>query len=360
MDGHKDYFEKYSNLQYVKHHLIQEYLNGWFPKLGTWAGRIVYLDTHSGRGTHTTGQYGSPIVALRTLLDHSYRSKLLEKSEAVFVFIEQDADNMRQLRNEIAQLGPLPRKVNVKTIESDCFSAIREIIDYHKQPNRDLAPSFVFVDPYGFKIPGEILKELMSFPRVELFINLMWRELDMAIQQPNVFGSILNSIFGGEHWQEEINAESSDDRADQAVELIKRLTKSKWSTYLRMCGDNDTTRYVLLHLTDHDAGRDLMKDCVWKMCPDGRLLVRKNDNPAQGFLIAPDADFTPLREWVVAHLRIKPRRWDELAIDLRSEIWREVHLNDVIRELRNESRIQGSDYSGKFSRKANPLLSLVT
>ena len=42
-----------------------------------------------------------------------------------------------------------------------------------------MAPAFLFVDPYGFKIPAQLLGDLMKAGRVELFINVMWRELDM-------------------------------------------------------------------------------------------------------------------------------------------------------------------------------------
>ena len=45
-----------------------------------------------------------------------------------------------------------------------------------------MAPAFLFVDPCGFKIPAPLLGDLMKAGRVELFINVMWRELDMLIQ----------------------------------------------------------------------------------------------------------------------------------------------------------------------------------
>src|SRR5690606_31909524 len=34
---------------------------------------------------------------------------------------------------------------------------------------------------YGFRIPGAVLRDLMQAGRVELFINLMWRELRMTL-----------------------------------------------------------------------------------------------------------------------------------------------------------------------------------
>lgn len=80
-DPNPEYWIEYGPFQRVKHDLIRAYLGGWFPKLGTWAGRVLYVDTHAGRGRHVTGEPGSPLVALTTFLNHRYRDELLKKSE---------------------------------------------------------------------------------------------------------------------------------------------------------------------------------------------------------------------------------------------------------------------------------------
>ena len=97
-DPNPTYWESYSNLQHVKHELIRRYLGGWFPKLGSWARRVIYVDTHAGRGRHARGELGSPLVALKTLLSHSHLDRLLRSSEFVFYFIERDERNLDSLR----------------------------------------------------------------------------------------------------------------------------------------------------------------------------------------------------------------------------------------------------------------------
>jgi len=82
-DPNPAYWEQYGPFQHVKHELIRCYLNGWYPKLGTWAGRVLYVDTHAGRGRYESGDPGSPVLALQTLLRHSYREKLLKKGGAI-------------------------------------------------------------------------------------------------------------------------------------------------------------------------------------------------------------------------------------------------------------------------------------
>lgn len=123
-----------------------------------------------------------------------------------------------------------------------------------------------------------------------------------------------------------------------------------------MLGDNGKTRYVLLHLTNHDDGRDLMKDCMWKVAPDGGYLARKSVDTGQLLLISSEPDLEPLTEWTLQRLKKGPRRWQDLHKDIRPELWRETHLNDVVRELRRSKKIAATDFEGKFSAKANPLL----
>lgn len=363
-DPRPEYWVEYSNLQKVKHDLIREYLYGWYAKLGHWAGRIVYLDTHAGRGRHTCGQEGSPLVALRALLEHRSRERILAKSEAVFLFVERDEENAKRLRGELSGIGTLPPRITVEVVPGDCFGLLTDLVESLQSEGRNLAPAFVFVDPYGFKVPGRILRDLLAFPRVELFLNLIWRELDMAIAQGRAdpacgLARTLDEIFDGDVWVEGISSENSDERAFQAAKLIRDMLGAKWATSIRMLGLNNVTRYVLLHLTNHDAGRDLMKDCMWKVCPDGGFFAAKNVDPAQQLLISPQADLRPLVSWVLTNLRESPQHWSWLQQELRDTLWRAPQLNEVVRGLIAAGTIGAMGIEGRITRKADPVLKLV-
>ena len=129
---------------------------------------------------------------------------------------------------------------------------------------------------------------------------------------------------------------------------------SKWVTYIRMLGKNNKTRYMLMHLTNHDAGRDLMKDCIWKVCPDGGFYARQTDDFRQEILVQPNPNLTPLRELVISALNEKPQRWSTLSVKVRETMWRIQHLNGVIRSLRKEGIIDGRKYDGRFVPINNP------
>ena len=357
-DPSPEYWLEYGPFQHAKHRLIKHYLDGWFPKLGTWAGRVAYIDTHAGRGRHVSGEYGSPLVALQTLLQHSYRDELLQKCEARFFFIERDPKNLEVLEAELRRIPDIPARVHVETSAADGYGVLESVVRSLRDGGNKMAPAFIFVDPYGFKIPGNLLRQLMAAGRVELFVNVIWRELDMAIRQQNPSGhgmaTKLDEIFAGDKWRA-IDGKTADERIGQAMRLLSSVIKAKWHTHFRMSTGGSATRYALLHLTNNDAGRDLMKECMWRVAPGGDFEIRQCDDPKQPLLITPEPDLALLRMWVVERLHQKAC-WTtkELKRELRAEAWLVTHLNSVLKRLREEGI---TDQSGDtISLTASPRL----
>jgi len=363
-DPNPEYWAEYSNLQHTKHMLIKNYLQGWFPKMALGASgrrRLNYVDTHAGRGRYMTGQLGSPLVALTTLLNHSSLAQILQNAEIQYLFFERDAANVGRLREELAS-HTLPANVRVFPSQGDTFDLIEGMLQRVEENRTRLAPGFFFVDPYGFHLPGRLLRRILDHPGVELFVNVIWRQLDMGIQQGRVnLGTapvaILNSVFDGEAWKT-IDATDADERAEQCAALFRTIIGARWGTHIRMM-DHGRVKYFLLHLTNSDDGRDLMKECIWKSCPQGGYYASKSDDPRQRLLIEPEPDFRPLREWVREKLAQEPKRWKALQEDLREELWLDKLLNDMIRKMRQERELDGSDYTDSFNPSNNPLLRLL-
>lgn len=127
-----------------------------------------------------------------------------------------------------------------------------------------------------------------------------------------------------------------------------------------MVTGGQATRYLLLHLTNSDKGRDLMKECSWSVSPAGEFFVRKSDNPDQQFLIEPEPDLGPLRDWVLERLRHRHEHWQDLHRAIRSEWWLNKHVNEVVRSLQDDGVIKADPVPGRrFGAAANPLLRLA-
>lgn len=354
VDDHPEYWQEYTNLQHIKHSLIRRYLGGWFPILSRWCGRVLYIDCHAGRGLHAGGQKGSPLVALEVLITHRHLPRILQNAEVRFLFIEGDLANKQELEAHLAE-HPLPEKIHVDVECEDHEKVIQGIIDHLTSNSLQMAPAFVFVDPYGFTLSMKLLSQLKAFDRCELFVNFMWRFVDMAIANP-ALEERMNSLFGSEDWKKLREIEDVNERCEAAINLFQQGLGARYVSWIRMLGDNQATKYVLIHATNHQDGRSLMKDAIWNIAPAGGFLARINDDPNQQYLIMPEPDLDPLREWLWKKYRGYTVRYAEIEQELLRTVFLPKHLHAVIRELRNNQKIRCTKYGKRFSFRANPLI----
>jgi hypothetical protein len=202
----------------------------------------------------------------------------------------------------------------------------------------------------------------MRFERVELLVNVMWRYLYMGLghaRSQQGMAATMDFVFGGPAWRQ-IGRDDFEQSADQTLSLIAEKVAAKWATPVRMLGENGATEYILLHLTNHDEGRDLMKEVRWKVCPSygGRFIARKSDDPAQLSLgLQPEPDWAGLEQWVMEKVK-RPMRWQSLLAAARSTDWLAKHVNQAVSRLRGRGVVGASRYAGRFAVTNNPLLCL--
>ncbi|MEX2161017.1 MAG: three-Cys-motif partner protein TcmP [Anaerolineales bacterium] len=353
-----NYWNEYDGLQNAKHQLLAAYLGAWFPILASWNGRVLYIDCHAGRGRHRTGHEGSPILAVRTLVEHRLREKILAGAEVNFMFIEENKNNFEILQREIQALGQLPNGVKVLPYQEDYEAWLRGLLNRLKDRERKLAPAFAFIDPYGFDISMELLNQFLQSPRSELVVNFMYRYVDMSMHNPDQADN-MDKLFGTPEWREVAKIEEPDRRAEAAINLYSGQLKAKYLTQMNMYAENGTLKYVLVHASNHELGREKIKEAIWKVTPDGSFSAFERDNPQQIVLIQANADLSKLED----------RLWDQFAgksIDMKAlyswlsgELYLKKHLHELLRQYRKEGKIKASGYTGKFVFNQNPTISFT-
>ena len=358
------YWAEYTGLQEAKHQLLRKYLAGWFPILTSFHGRVIYVDCHAGRGSHKTGQKGSPILALQELLTHQLRARILRSTEVQFMYFENDPTNYKHLCTEIASLGELPSNIKVEIVQEDYEKSLRERVNDMNRYNKLVAPSFAFVDPFGFTLSMELLNDLLALPRCELFINFMSRFVDMAIRQPvqasnldSVQASNLDSLFGCSDWRNLASIEDYQERAYETMTLFSHQLKAKFVTHMNMIGANKVLKYVLLHATNHPRGRELMKESMWAAVPDGSFKAFERDNPDQLVLIEPELNLKPLKDLLWENFAGRQIRMKQIYDWLLQEWYLKKHVHQVLKEYKDQGFVNFSDYGKRFGFKNNPLVS---
>lgn len=352
------YWSEYDGLQHAKHQLLTSYLSAWFPILSSWNGRVVYIDSHAGRGRHATGHPGSPILAIQMLLQHRSLSRILANTKCQFVFFEKNPTNFRALKQEIESLGPLPRGITASPVDEDFEAYLRKLVDQIKQSNQTLAPAFAFIDPYGFRLPMDLLNDLLQFPKCELLINFMYRYVDMAIMGSADNEQNLDQLFGSRNWIH-LRALEQKARARTTIDLFSSQLHARYVTHMQMRGSNGALKYVLFHATNNEKGREKFKEAIWSVTPDGSFSAHERRNPNQMILVEPEPDLDPLRQSLEDHFKGKHVRMKELYDWLIESMYLRKHLHQVINEWRKDGHVTCTEYEGRFAFSQNPVIGFL-
>ena len=249
----------------VKHEILEKYLKTWVMILGSYHKRICYFDGFAGRGEYEGGFPGSPVIAMRVGNDLKEHVK-----EMVCLFIEKDQDNFENLRMVTSREQKTCPHCKIDVINEDFSTVIHGILEmFSKKDGGTLAPSFFFVDPFGFKgIPFALIKEILSIPRTEVFITFMYRDIGRFLGAGNV-EDVFDELFGTPVWRAilEKNLKHGDREhalRDLYISQLREEAKVKFAWPFRVCMDEKTlTLYYLIHATNNFKGLYVMKGVMY-------------------------------------------------------------------------------------------------
>lgn len=272
----------------AKHDILKRYLNAWFPILSTNSHRIVYVDGFSGPGRYKSGEVGSPVIALNLAAN---RRKALSE-EIVFWFVEERDDRVAHLRSELARINvPSHFKVNIEPGKfHERFNKILQSID---SANGQVAPTFAFIDPFGFSgIPFSIIEQLLSRDRCEVFVTFMVDAINRFLEHPD--DKVVQHIVDAFGTPDAIQiAKGTGNRIARLRELYQSKLQqvARFVRYFEMRDRQNQTQYYLFFATNNALGHLKMKEAMWTVDPDGEFQFSDATNPGQ--LVLFEADATP-------------------------------------------------------------------
>ena len=292
----------------AKHVLLRRYLGAWFPILtsGGYNRRIIYIDGFAGPGIYSDGELGSPLIALDTLVNHSVFHKLSE-TEFIFVFVEAERKYFENLENEISKFwnrieGGRPSNIRLELFNSKFKDVADEIIDTTYGQGKQLAPTFAFVDPFGWSgVPLTTIRDLLSSDKCEVLFSFMYDSITRFIttDDPNLI-YIFNELFGtDENEYNQVKYLFGEERKVFLHDLYKnQLERIAGFEFVRSFDFVDSVRgktvYFLMFGTRHRKGLEVMKEAMWSLDPiQGYSFTGWAGD--QHVLFAPEPDVTPLR-----------------------------------------------------------------
>ncbi len=270
----------------AKHEILRRYLGAWFPILGKYNPSVLYIDGFCGPGLYDDGEIGSPILALEEAKKHE---ALLSQTNLNFYFVDERSDRIAQLNSELMQRN-IPNNYEVEVIEGTFENYIRNLLDNFDSREIQMAPTFAFIDPFGFKdIPLELIGRLLEKSRTEVFINIMVDSINRFLEHPDdMTRQHIIDLFGT---PDALNIAQSSKNRVKALRLLYQEQLKKYAEFVRyfeMRDSNNRTIYYLFFATNNSLGHLKMKEAFWKVDSSSGLRFSDATNPNQMILLELD------------------------------------------------------------------------
>ena len=269
----------------AKHQILEEYLKAWFPIIASWADTIVYLDGFAGPGKYKNGEDGSPIIALRTAVEHTMKYT----PNITFGFIENDKKRSKALKQTLKEkFENIPNNMTYHVIDSDFEKSVNDILNELEEKDQTLAPTFAFIDPFGYSdFPMTLVKRLLDNDKCEVLITFMTGFVNRFLDP--VHEDAVTKLYGSKEFCDAKNITKTYDRINFLLELYeKKLKENNSVKYVRsfeMVGKDNTVVYHLIFGTKHWKGLEVIKKAMLKVDSRGMYSFSDRIGFAQTFFV---------------------------------------------------------------------------
>ena len=253
------------------------------------SGRIVYLDGFAGPGIYSGGEEGSPVIAIRTALEHQFTDRF---KQIVFWFTETKPDRFNKLQQVLTEKFPeLKNKEDdrlVYQVKNATFSkTMKAELDELKRHDQVLAPTFALLDPFGFAgLPMTLIKQLLQYPKCEVLITFM---VNFVVRFHDEWrANALNDLFATDEW-EKVNKQPAERKEQFLIDLYVRQLKNvggaEFVRTFQMVNSVNKTVYYLVYGTKHKKGLEVIKKAMLKVGEGSAYRFSDRTDPKQTFFL---------------------------------------------------------------------------
>jgi len=344
----------------VKHELLRKYLYAWIIKLGKFHRKVLFFDCFAGRGEYIdekTGEVltvGSPIIAIKVAdellksCEEKNRQPYFDKF--VYIAIEKDKDNFENLQNVVnreKEKLKFKDKIDIQLINEEFATVVNSLIEWIKEKNIHIAPSFFFIDPFGFKgVPFKAVKDILSLPKTEIFFTFMTRDINRFLGLPQV-EKHLEALYPISEWREIYKIRDWQERDKKLLDLylksLQEVAKVKYVFPFKVCMDERyQTLYYLIHATNHFHGLKIMKDIMYRQGTPGKFAwLGPKDSLYRYQQRLFDEDLSSLKNYLLKRFAGETKTFNKILEETYQDtIFVESHYRQVLKELEKERKIE--------------------
>ncbi len=351
---------------FVKHRLLEAYLQRLFMIIGLHQKSIRYVDCFSGPWQEGSAELKDTSIGISLKIIGKSREALQKMGKDVAfhaLFIEKDKIAFKKLQNHLANFQQTG--ISTSAFPGDFFE-LRDLILDWCGPN-DF--TFFFVDPKGWKNVVEIptLTPLLRRPNSEFLINFMYDFLLRTHTQES-FREDMQAIFGEVPDTEGLTPEGKEEYLISLYGKCLKEIPPTWGSKPRAVSvpvlypTIDRTLYHLVYLTRHPKGITVFmqaSDQLDLIQGRARAQAKQEDRETRSGQLElfrasksvhkeKRADPTQVKPYWLARLSSTPRRFgiEELADMIEETGWYESDFQVAFHELEREGRVKNLDATG--------------
>lgn len=259
----------------VKHALLDKYVSPWMAiffrtqQQYNFGQVVVYIDAFAGPGIYYTDSlmcdtcHGSPLIVANKANEYICQNP----NRAVHILCgdteKQCVDMLQRKLDEANTTGQ-----SWQVYHGDFQKTILKIMAYIRQSKLGEYPLFFFIDPFGYSgYPISILKQLLEFPRAELFINFMVYDIVRFIDE-SPFQQRLIEQFGDESYRQALQASNPEEKQAFIINTYcNNLKKFAGATFvmpfrINTPGLGTRPRFYMIHASKNYKALKVMKDSM--------------------------------------------------------------------------------------------------
>jgi three-Cys-motif partner protein len=350
-------FEPYQEQTEIKHKVFGDYFDKWVKILGAGCGgKLNYIDGFAGLGAYGKNgeiHYGSPVIAAEVI-----RKNNRFVYQANLTLIDVNPNVLENLHKVLEYKGLLNCKgLEFNFINQDFNEAIN---NYMRLPsNRNLAPTFAFIDPFGFEgIHFQTIKNIMEqASKPEVIINFMYNAITRFLERPDL-KETFSRVFGTNEWERFLHLEGEREQIiiEYYVSKLKQISKFVFP-YRLTFPDKKRTYYYLIHLTNHHLGASIMKSSFAKYSL-GRVEWLGEESAQTSLADIIGINMNSIKDLLLKRYNKKSVSFKQIIVDnIDTTPYLESQLRDSLKELEKDGMVH-IERTPKLGQKERPLTSI--
>ncbi len=219
---------------------------------------------------------------------------MFEEKELIFYLVEKRQDRVDKLNREIERQCPnRPSSWEIEVARGEFSQELTPVLDELEERGATLAPTFAFLDPFGFSdLPMDLVSRLLSYRWCDMLITFNARDINRFAESPFHIEAI-DQCLGGSGWRPSLPDGPEERRSFFITTYENEIGRRVPEAYVRsfeMSGMAGSI-YYLVGATKHKEGVRVMKRAMWVTDPTGnysfsdrtagrKTLIEWEDEPA--------------------------------------------------------------------------------